>query len=114
MAINMMCMNSRCKHYWEDNCMRNLNEERIEINENGVCETFEEGVNECYELEKQYTSREVIENFIKKHGYTYTVEDILESYQKYWINNYYTSYTMTHCIENLQVEIMNLLIEQSE
>gem|GEM_PF-2414243 len=48
MAINMMCMNSKCKHYWEDNCMRNINEERIEIDENGKCETFEEGISELY------------------------------------------------------------------
>jgi hypothetical protein len=51
MAINMMCMNSDCKYYWEDNCMRNINEERIEIDENGKCETFEEGVNELYNCE---------------------------------------------------------------
>lgn len=35
MAINMMCMNNKCKYYWEDSCARNLNEERIEINEDG-------------------------------------------------------------------------------
>ena len=28
MAINMMCMNSDCKYYYEDNCMRNINEEK--------------------------------------------------------------------------------------
>lgn len=52
MAINMMCMNDKCKHYWEDNCIRNINEERIEIDENGKCETFEEGINELYKLEE--------------------------------------------------------------
>jgi hypothetical protein len=50
MAINMMCMNSRCKFYWEDNCTRNLGEERIVIDSNGNCETFEEGVCDWYEL----------------------------------------------------------------
>lgn len=49
MAINMMCTNSICKYYWEDNCTRNLNEERIEIDENGKCETFEVGKSEWYE-----------------------------------------------------------------
>lgn len=48
MAINMMCMNSECKHYWEDNCMKNINEERIEIDENGKCETFEKGISDLY------------------------------------------------------------------
>lgn len=49
MAINMMCTNSRCVNYWEDNCMKNLNEERIEINEIGLCETFEPGISPMYE-----------------------------------------------------------------
>ena len=48
MAINMMCMNSKCKYYYEDNCIRYINEERIEIDENGMCETFKEGVSEWY------------------------------------------------------------------
>lgn len=51
MAINMMCENSECKHYWEDNCMRNMNEERINIDASGTCTTFEEGVNELYKQE---------------------------------------------------------------
>lgn len=50
MAINMMCMNTKCKYYWEDSCVRNLNEERIEINEDGKCETFEEGICDWYEI----------------------------------------------------------------
>lgn len=48
MAINMMCINSNCKHYWEDNCMKNMNEERLEIDANGQCITFEEGISELY------------------------------------------------------------------
>jgi len=31
--------------------MKNINEERIEINENGVCETFERGVSPIYKEE---------------------------------------------------------------
>lgn len=57
MAINMMCMNHKCKHYFEDNCIRNINEERIEINENGQCETFEEGINEWYTLSEEESVR---------------------------------------------------------
>lgn len=48
MAINMMCMNSECKYYWEDNCTRNLQEERIQIGFQGVCETFEKGESDWY------------------------------------------------------------------
>lgn len=48
MAVNMMCTNSNCVNYWEDNCMKNINEERIEINAEGICETFEEGISPLY------------------------------------------------------------------
>lgn len=51
MAINIRCENSECKHYWEDNCMRNMLEERIDIDSNGTCITFEEGVNDLYNQE---------------------------------------------------------------
>jgi len=44
-------MNSRCKYYWEDNCMNNIEEKRIEIDENGKCETFEEGKSDWYKFE---------------------------------------------------------------
>ena len=64
MAINMMCMNSKCKYYWEDNCTRNLEEERIEINEDGSCETFELGESDYYKMEEEEcepTSQEEID-----------------------------------------------------
>ena len=48
MAINMMCMNTECKYYWEDNCTRNLQEKRIVIDEFGKCETFEIGISDFY------------------------------------------------------------------
>ena len=53
MAINMMCTNSKCINYWEDNCAKNLNEERIEINGDGECETFEAGISPWYEKEEE-------------------------------------------------------------
>lgn len=52
MAINMMCMKSTCRFYWEDCCTRNLQEERIVIDENGNCETFEAGVSDFYNSAK--------------------------------------------------------------
>ena len=55
MAINIMCMNSDYKYYFEDSCIRNLNEERIEFDENGKCLTFKKGVSDLYdELEEGY------------------------------------------------------------
>lgn len=50
MAINMMCQNYECKFYFEDNCMKNLNEERLVLDSNGKCETFEKGKNEAYNI----------------------------------------------------------------
>ncbi|TCO69526.1 hypothetical protein [Marinisporobacter balticus] len=53
MAINMMCMNSECKYYWEDMCTRNVNEERIFINADGKCVSFEKGKSDWYEDEEK-------------------------------------------------------------
>jgi hypothetical protein len=47
-----MCTNSECRYYWEDCCTRNINEERIIINEIGICETFEKGRSEWYDDEE--------------------------------------------------------------
>jgi CTP:phosphocholine cytidylyltransferase-like protein len=55
MAINMMCINSECKYYWEDCCTRNLEEKRIVINNYGQCETFEVGKSDYYENDLDQT-----------------------------------------------------------
>ncbi len=39
--MNVMCMNSECKFYWEDCYMNDLQEKRIVLGYQGVCETFE-------------------------------------------------------------------------
>lgn len=54
-------------------------------------------------------SYKTIKNFIRVNGYTYKVKDILENYQQYWMKGYYVSYTMEHCIKNLENEIKDLL-----
>lgn len=46
-------MNDRCKYYWEDNCTRNLEEEHIEIDEDGKCGTFEQGKSNYYKDEEE-------------------------------------------------------------
>lgn len=48
MAINIMCMNSKCKYYFEDNCTRNIMEEYIQFDENGKCRTQEAGESDWY------------------------------------------------------------------
>lgn len=53
MAINMMCMNSKCKYYWEDRCSKNINEEMMVIDTNGKCKTFERGVSEWYKQSEE-------------------------------------------------------------
>lgn len=64
---------------------------------------------ECFEIFTKPKSYETIENFIKENQYTYKVKDILESYEKLYLKNWYVSYTMKHCIENLETEIKDLL-----
>ena len=55
-----------------------------------------------------------IEAFIKQRGYTYTVEDILSTYQEYYKRGYYISHSMNVCIEHLETEINALLREKSK
>lgn len=40
---NIFCQNTKCKHYFEDSCTKNLNGETIDISEDGRCENFEKG-----------------------------------------------------------------------
>lgn len=48
--MNLMCLNTSCKHYYEDSCMKCLGGERIELDYHGKCTTFELGKNEVYEV----------------------------------------------------------------
>ena len=70
MAINMMCMNSECEYYWEDNCMKNINEERIEIDSNGKCITYKKGISDWYKDEE----RDVI--------YVIPMDDVIDQYER--------------------------------
>lgn len=42
------CRNSSCKNYFEDSCIKNLNNEMVCFDEDGKCETFEAGEFEGY------------------------------------------------------------------
>ncbi len=48
MAINMICHNGECRHYWENCCRKNLDETIIEIDEDGNCKSYEKGVCDWY------------------------------------------------------------------
>lgn len=61
MDINMMCLNSKCKYYWEDCCQKNIEETRIEIDETGQCVSFETGVCQYYKMELEDETRRVID-----------------------------------------------------
>lgn len=39
----VFCLNSQCKHYFEDNCMLIFEADTLHISENGQCEDFELG-----------------------------------------------------------------------
>lgn len=56
MAINICCMNYKCKYYFEQMCEKNVNEEFMVIGENGQCEAFKKGKSDWYkesEVEQQ-------------------------------------------------------------
>ena len=46
-----------------------------------------------------------IKVFVKKRGYTYSVEEMLDSYVRYYKNGYYISYTMKDCVKHLKDEL---------
>lgn len=48
MFFNVMCLNHKCKNYYEDFCYKIVEGEHICINEEGKCDMFEDGVNERY------------------------------------------------------------------
>lgn len=61
-------------------------------------------------MNKNCASYKLIYLFIKTNGYPWTVEDVLEEYQKYK-NGFYVSYTMEHIIKNNETAIKVLLGE---
>lgn len=59
------------------------------------------------EEEPSYT---LINDFIKKHGFTYKVETVLQEYKEKY-GKYYVSYTMNHCLKNLK-EPLDILVSK--
>jgi hypothetical protein len=53
MAINLMCSNDKCKFYYELHCIKNVNEEKLEIDENRKCVSFEVGECDWYNNTKE-------------------------------------------------------------
>lgn len=44
----IFCLNTSCKHYFEDNCMKFFEKSTLNISADGNCEDFESGENEGY------------------------------------------------------------------
>lgn len=86
-----------------------IRERYSRINTPKRLETFQRLWIEMWDRDNKLKARKIIEDFIKENRYTYKVENILDSYQKYWMEKAYTSYTMTRCIENLEPQIKTLL-----
>lgn len=42
-VTGVCCLNTNCKHFYEDNCMRIFEEKTVDISENGQCENYEKG-----------------------------------------------------------------------
>ena len=51
MIRGIFCLNSKCKHYFENNCMHILEKDTISVNHDGKCETFESGIHIGYKQE---------------------------------------------------------------
>lgn len=49
----IFCMNSNCKHYFEDSCLLFYEKETIEISYEGKCNSFKKGINEAYKLSEE-------------------------------------------------------------
>lgn len=111
MAINMMCMNSECKYYWEDCCTRNIQEERIVINAYGECETFEKGVSDWYlePMAYDYYNNPITEGTIieQNRGYKVYFKAVLKE-DKLVLENCTKEVLNCQC----QLEIEDIEIEQ--
>lgn len=57
-----MCMNSECKFYWEDCCTKDMQDKRIILGYQGVCETYEKGVSDWYEYGTESKEMSNVEN----------------------------------------------------
>ena len=44
----IFCLNSKCKNYFEDNCMLILKKDMLRISESGTCKDFQKGKNIDY------------------------------------------------------------------
>lgn len=53
----------------------------------------------------QEQARHNIEKFVAERRYTYTADQLVENYLKYYKNGYYVSHTTKDCIKHLGSEL---------
>ncbi|MER0283476.1 peptide chain release factor-like protein [Clostridioides difficile] len=94
---NIYCENYNCKNYFEDMCML----ERIEINNLKVCESYIEGKNELYELEKGYTMHPKDLKILFAKGEDYSIE----------VTHIQSGITVKCCSENSFLKNKNKCLE---
>lgn len=54
----IFCLNSDCKHYYEDNCVKFFERNTLNILSDGKCADFEKGEFEGYKREKEISPNE--------------------------------------------------------
>lgn len=101
------------KKQWAESRIKRINEEieRFKLQRNKLDEVIEGDEKEISQIQEslkknleEYLSdkpRKAIEHFIKERGYTYSVKDVIDGYDRYK-RKCYISYTMSDCIKNLK------------
>ena len=60
MMLGISCTNNKCEHYFENCCTKIYETNKMCRSENGICEDFEYGINDCYR-EKSWYEKELAE-----------------------------------------------------
>lgn len=103
----VFCLNSSCKHYFEDSCVKILQDDSIDVSEDGRCVSFEagvcEGYKECPETPEE-AAWDKIQSYIVSHNYTWTRSGLKHDYQNYFMKGYYCSHTFNDIVAHNYVE----------
>lgn len=57
------------------------------------------------------SARKAVETFVEQRGYTYSVEQLLDTYVENYKNGFYVSYTAKDCIKHLEKELEVLSVK---
>lgn len=111
----IFCLNSKCKHYFEDSCVKILQDDSIDVSEGGRCVSFEAVVCEGY---KEYpetpeeSAWDKIQSYIVSCNYTWTHSGLKHDYQKYYMKGFYCSHTFLDVVRNNEPECKLLFGEK--